>query len=435
MSTPAIPLPRTRQDNYSVRTLPPGPIIVATDGSRTSEPAFAAAMALVEQTGLAVEVLSVVEPTPRLATFPAGAEPVPNSVDEIRLNIQKTEIEKQLESQPEICSQWPLHVRLGDPPATIARVAEEQRAELVITGMNRHGLVDRLLGNETPLNVAQLGRTPLLAVTNFKKLPSTALIALDIDSPGVDRFRESQPARALFAQLKMLYVVHVVPPAETWGPNGEYWDRAYGEAVNTAFARIRRSLDLPASVRIEMISPNGDPAREILDFSAFAKVELIVAGRRNAHVLRRRIAGGLIAKLLRGAPCSVLLLPEPQTRPVVNRGLSVYSRTDVSTNPESWALRLRDFGDRNLGRRVNLEVDEQAMGAQTQATAYPLLGIDYDAADDHVDIMLGQLRGTHHLTHRVPLPTEIDIQIAADGTDEALRIAYNGGQVLLVFAN
>lgn len=435
MSTPALPLSRNRQDDYSVRTLPPGPIIVATDGSRSSEPAFIAAMALVQATGLSAEVLSVVEPSPRLGTFPAGAKPVPNSVDAIRLDIQRTEIEKQLATQPEVCAKWPLQVRLGDPPSTIARLAEDRRAELVITGMNRHGLVDRLLGNETPLNVAQLARTPLLAVTNFKQLPSTALIALDIDSPGVDRFRESQPARALFAQLKMLYVVHVVPPAETWGPNGEYWDRAYGEAVNNAFARIRRSLDLPASVRIEMISPNGDPAREILDFAAFAKVDLIVAGRRNAHVLRRRMAGGLVAKLLRGAPCSVLLLPEPLGQPVVNRALDVYSRTDVSTNPESWALRLRDFGDRNLGRRVNMEVDEHLMGAQTQATSYPLIGIDYDASDDHVDIMLGQLRGTRHLTHRVPLPTEIDIQVAADGTDEALRVAYNGGQVLLVFTN
>jgi nucleotide-binding universal stress UspA family protein len=435
MSTPVIPLSANRPDNYPVHPLPPGPIIVATDGSASSEPAFAAAMALVEQTGLTAEVLSVVEPSPRLRSYEPGAEPLPDSVDGIRLDLQKTEIERQLASQPAVCSKWPVQVRLGDPPATIARIAEEQRAALVITGMNRHGLIDRLLGNETPLNVAQLGPTPLLAVTNFKRLPSTALIALDLDSPGVNRFRESLPARALFAQLRTLYVVHVVPPAETWGPNGEYWDRAYGEAVNNAFARIRRSLDLPTSVRIEMISPNGDPAREILDFSAFAKVDLIVAGRRNAHVLRRRVAGGLIAKLLRGAPCSVLLLPEPLAHPAVDRALRVSNRTEVSTHPEGWALRLRDFGDRNLGRRANMEIDDRAMGSQIQVKGYPLLGIDYDASDDHVDIMLGQLKGTRHLTHRVPLPTEIDIQVAPDGTDHALRVTYHEGHVLLTFTS
>lgn len=412
----------------------PGPIIVATDGTPSADAAFVAARLIHTRTGLPVQVLSVLDPFP-LFVQPLGLPTPPPNPDVVRVQLQKDCVQRQLRATDGENSAWLVEVRLGRPAVDIALTAKRRHAELVITGMNRHGVIDRLLGNETPIHIAQLGDTPLLAtVTGFERLPRQVIIATDLYSPALDRLQEDSAVRALLAEVESVYCMHVVPEMETWGPDNSYWDRAYGQAVHEAFAHLKESLQLPRDVHMEKITPTGDPARQILDFAAFAKVELIIAGRREATMLERRVAGGVAAKLLRGATCSVLLLPPVKIPAAVRRAPLLPGGTETVSEPRLWPNRLMDFTRRNSGRRASLEIDDIEIGAQTHVAAYPFLGVDYDHKNGRIEIMMGESGPSgRHLMHGIPRPGSLDILVGADGREQTLRIAYTGGQALLTF--
>ncbi len=413
-----------------------GPILVATDGSTSSDVAFSAARLLEARTGLRVSVLSVLDRMPAILPSPDGIAPPPDP-NIIRVELQADLVRRQLRQTAGENSDWSVEVKLGRPVSEIALAAKASNAELIVTGLNRHGVLERLLGNETPLNVVQLGDTPLLATAaSFRELPRHVLIAVDLDSPGIDQLRNAPALRALFAEVQSVYFIHVVPDTETWGPDGAYWDHHYGEAVHHAFEYARQVLALPSRIPVRLITPNGEPARQILDFTAFAKIDLIVAGRRSAAALQRRLVGGIAGKLLRGATCSVLLLPQRETFADIDPATQNYGSTETLIDRERWVGRLAEFSRRNAGRRLALEVDDVHLGAQIQASAWPLAGVDYDHRDGCVEIMLGSIGGgTRRFTHNIPAATSIDILVAATGTDSALRIAYDGGQVVLTFAD
>lgn len=101
---------------------------------------------------------------------------------------------------------------------------------------------------------------------------------------------------------------------------------------------------------------------------------------------------------------------------------------------EDWAATLRDFTNRNAGRRTVLEIDSMEIGAQEEEQDYPLKGVTYDPRDRRVQIMVGEEGSvSQHLTHSIGDPEQIDVLRRPDGRDQALRIVHsNGSQTLLV---
>jgi len=57
----------------------------------------------------------------------------------------------------------------------------------------------------------------------------------------------------------------------------------------------------------------GDPAEEIIHYAVAADIDLIVMGTHGRTGLDRLLMGSVAEKVLRGAPCSVLVakLPKP----------------------------------------------------------------------------------------------------------------------------
>jgi nucleotide-binding universal stress UspA family protein len=402
-----------------------GPIVVASDATASASAALIAARLIASRTGADVEVLSVLEPPPAMVPSPEMLMPIPDP-DPDRVARVARRLREQLRTAAGPGVDWTVDLRRGRPVPEIVRFARERGARLIITGLNRHGVLERLLGEETPLQLAQATDGPLLAVaSDLEELPRCIIVALDLESPGIDRLHDHQLARALFANASTVYFMHVVPPLATRGPDGAYWDPSYGDAVRVAFERVKAELALPSHVHAELITPAGNPARQILDFASFVKVDLIVAGRRRRSALRRMLLGSVASRLLRGATCSVLLLPETAASP---------EYTTTSTEPRQWAERLHAFTHRNAGRRTTLQVDDAEIGAQAQACDYPLLGVDYDEKRQRIEIMLGERAGgTRHLTHSVATPRSIEMLTARDGSDSVLRIAYDGGYILLAF--
>ena len=99
-----------------------------------------------------------------------------------------------------------------------------------------------------------------------------------------------------------------------------------------------------------------------------------------------------------------------------------------------WSATLKEFTNRNAGRRTVLEIDSIDIGAQEAEQDYPLKGVTFDPRDQRVQIMVGEEGSLErHLTHSIGNLEQIDVLRRADGRDEALRIVHgNGSQTLLV---
>jgi hypothetical protein len=112
---------------------------------------------------------------------------------------------------------------------------------------------------------------------------------------------------------------------------------------------------------------------------------------------------------------------------------SLSGSTHVIQDPKLWPEALRDFTSRNAGRIVNLEVDDPEAGALMEATAYPLLGADYDRKDGRLTITLGYTRGIErHLSRSITHPETVSV-LRTEGRDTALSVTHGGGQTLLTF--
>ena len=104
-----------------------------------------------------------------------------------------------------------------------------------------------------------------------------------------------------------------------------------------------------------------------------------------------------------------------------------------SVRQAEWTEVLETFSDRNAGRRTRLEIDDPAMGAQTQEHGFQLLGVTHDAKDERIQIMLGVFGDSTapHLTHTVGDIVRVDVLTDETGRDTVLRISQRDAQTLL----
>jgi hypothetical protein len=101
----------------------------------------------------------------------------------------------------------------------------------------------------------------------------------------------------------------------------------------------------------------------------------------------------------------------------------------------SWPQILKDFSRRNAGRSTRLEIDDPELGAQWAALELHFRGAAYEPGYGRVELMLSDGSPVEHLTHSVEAVTQLDVRLAADGRDAALRLGYPGGQTLLVLSD
>jgi Family of unknown function (DUF5335) len=99
-------------------------------------------------------------------------------------------------------------------------------------------------------------------------------------------------------------------------------------------------------------------------------------------------------------------------------------------DPATWPLALEEFTRRNVGRRARLELDDPALGAQTQERDDTVLGVAYDPRDARLQIMLGDMDGgNRHHVRSIAGVTAVDLLTATSGRDLVLRIAHGHGRV------
>jgi hypothetical protein len=211
-------------------------------------------------------------------------------------------------------------------------------------------------------------------------------------------------------------------------------EKRYTDGLAERFARLRAVLAIPSGVHVTTSVVEGNVVERVLEFADSANVDLIVAGRQGLSFLSRLMVGSVTTALIRGAHCSVLVVPEP-SYPALDRMQRQLTGTTSTKDPAHWQQALAEFTHRNAGRRCELEVDDPDIGAQRQENGYAFLGASYDPHDCRVELMIGGSHaGASHLSRGVSEVQSVAMLCDRDGHDLGLCLRHGNGQTLLRFS-
>jgi nucleotide-binding universal stress UspA family protein len=401
------------------------PIIVATDGLPQSRGALAMARALAGPLHGTITVVAAHQ-SPALMAPDGQLLLDPNVTASLRADLTRRVREQCTQLRSDDAPAQEVEVMSGEPARVINDVATSRHAQMIVVGIGRHELVDRIFGDETALKVARSSHLPVLAVPDDDfGVPQHAVVAVDFSEGSV---RAARAALRLIGKGGVLELAHVVPRDrllfDAWVSQEEYM-----RFVRHSLTRFRARLTIPAGVRVEDIILSGDPARELLSYASRVEADLVAAGSHGHGFVTRLVIGSVTTKLLRMASCPVLVIPADGHQGD-QRGAA--TSATLTLDADRWGEVLDDFTRRNGGRRTRLEVDDPELGAQTQEGAYPLLGVTFDPVDQHVEIMLGALgAGEPHLSRSIASVDSIDVLTDRDDQDIALRLHHGDGQTIL----
>ena len=402
----------------------PTALLIATDGTPQSDAAIAFAKLLPLGDKREVKVLTVVDHAPT----PWGT--IDRSLVMGYERCLQEEAASKARAQRDRLGDknWIVEIRSGDPATTIATVAKESRSRIVVVGLGGHGVAARFLGNETALRLMRIGQVPVLAVdSKLGALPKRIMVAMDFREASIEAARLAFEIAAPGATVTL---VHVVP----W-ERKEYipvhWFREHEAYIGSQLTRVTGWLGQSSKFRIHHKILYGRPGPSLLGYAEELNADLIVAGTHGRGFVGRMLAGQTLAKLVRGARRSLLVLPAAAAFRRFDQPLHA---SESEQQEADWARKLDDFSRRNVGRRGRLEVDDLALGAQVEMTGYAFLGASYDPPSKRAQLMFGSLhRKGPHLVRGVSNVKSIEILAdGGDDSDRALSIVNDEGQTLLL---
>jgi nucleotide-binding universal stress UspA family protein len=410
-----------------VRAERTSPVFVATDGREQSDAAMAVGRLLAGDDA-ALRIVTVLKALPMVS--PEAALPISADVQTARRAEQRRAI---VEQAARVWGDSDIQVALaeGEPAATIAKLAHDSNATMIVSGIGRHQVMDRLFGDETAIRLVRLSSVPVLTVAGgLLHAPRRIVVAADFSETSL---RAARLALELAAPHATVYLAHVGPRDKVlhdWNS----WGQSYKEDAGDALQKMLHQLRVPTGMTVQRVLLQGDPATELLAFATSVNADLIATGSHGYGFVARMLIGSVTTRILRCSTCSVLCVPHAaaMTRLRVTADPSV-----ITTIPRpDWTVELDAFTRRNIGRRGTLEVDDPDIGAQAQENDYPLLGATFDPHDERLDLMFGAVGDVgHHLTRSIGHIGEIDTLTNESGRDIALRVVHGNGQTLLTFAD
>lgn len=194
----------------------------------------------------------------------------------------------------------------GTPARTIARAAIERQAALVIVGLGRHGITDRLFCEETALELVRHARVPVLLVPEDARGVAThAVVAVDFSEISG---RAAQTALDSVAHGGTVQLVHVLPYVSEDPFSVEEQEPQERWAYRQLDAIVGRLL-VPCGVTLKQVVIRGRAAHSLLRYTRLVAADLIVTGTHGPGFVERTLLGSVTTALLRGARCAVLSVP------------------------------------------------------------------------------------------------------------------------------
>lgn len=110
-----------------------------------------------------------------------------------------------------------------------------------------------------------------------------------------------------------LYLLHVIPE-----PEAQFW-KTYIYEVEGVDEKAKQDIDqkiaevylprIPETIQFEVVMSIGRDYIKILEFAQKESVDLIVIGRHGRSALENVLFGNVAEKVVRKAPCAVLVVP------------------------------------------------------------------------------------------------------------------------------
>ena len=288
-----------------------GPILLATDGTAQSSGAFAAAVAIAaggtrrSEHGekLRVRVVTVCDALP--VVVPEIAPVLPHEFLEGRRSDMLAAALEQVRYNVADTAKWSVDALTGPAAPTIAETAEETGASLVVMGIGKHDLYERVFGSETALRVMQQSQVPVLAVPqNWIGIPRNLLVAVDF---GPASLRAAKTAMRIVAPGGSVCFAHVAPDIGLPDKVGDDLATIYRANLDEELERFIAAVEVPADVTVTHTALYGDPARTLLNRARHQGVDMIVAGTHGLNALARLFIGSVASKLVRGTQCALLV--------------------------------------------------------------------------------------------------------------------------------
>lgn len=305
MSATLTPTTQTAPPAAAESTAPRGPVLVATDGSAHADAALRAARELAARCGAPVRVLSVLDPLPVAA--PEVMPPLSTEAETQRRADRLAAVHAQMDRTARGV-RWPVALDDGHPMATIAGHARALGSRLIVVGLGRHGVKERLFGDETALQLMRLADAPVLAVApSFAAPPHRIVAALDFSPSSIHALRAAVELAAPDAAIDLVHVVTRDMSNVMW----EDWQNAYSTSVMQAFNDARAEAAVPEGCTVKTYVLRGDPAHEILALADRVGADLICTGSHGHGFFARILVGSVTTRIVRGAHCSVLGVARP----------------------------------------------------------------------------------------------------------------------------
>lgn len=406
-----------------VRATHAAPIIVASDGRAQSDGALAMGRLIADDAD-ALRLVTVLKPVPMI---PEAPTPINPDIEAARRAEARRDVFEQARRVWD--DEGNVELMEGDPATAITKAAHKAGATMIVCGLGRHRVADRIFGDETALRFIRVADVPVLAVAErLDHAPRRIVVAVDFTETSL---RAARLSLELAAPGAAIYLVHVAP-RNGFTHEWDYVDGGYKQDAGNALHRVHEQLRVPKSMSIQEILMQGDPATELLALASSVNADLIATGSHGRGFFARMLVGSVTTRLVRCSTCSVLSVPHAA---VMTHARTAALPPSVELIPDaSWAPELAEFSRSNLGRRGTLEIDDLDIDAQAQAFDFPFAGAVWDHNDERVEIMLGDAtRAGRHLTHSVSDVTSIAVMRDEHGRDVALRVAHGMGLTVFTF--
>jgi nucleotide-binding universal stress UspA family protein len=283
----------------------PGGIVAAVDGSAESIAALNTAAAIARTRRCALHVVTVLPPFPSYHVNPAKSEGEEH-VERLRVALKESEL-RVLVNALEPRSDWTHEVIVGRPARCVSDIAENRAADLIVMGRRKHGVIDRVLGSETTLQVMRMCCVPVFAVSTEIAKPRTIVVATDFSDPSE---KAAELAHQLMTTDGTIYLVHVEGPVTTAGESIPDGGRRYPGDVIVWFRRLMNELPPKAGLLVEPVVLSGSPIAAVTEFAERVGADLITAGSHGHNKLERFLLGSVSTGLVREARCGVLIAPQ-----------------------------------------------------------------------------------------------------------------------------
>jgi nucleotide-binding universal stress UspA family protein len=204
-------------------------------------------------------------------------------------------------------------VEKGSPEDALQALAERGEADLIVLGSTHHAAFGSVAPGSVAEHLLHGARCRLLIAPKGYAEADHSGDRLRVLAVGYDGMAESQAAldeAAVLAEkfggsMKVVGVMTPIPPMAAAAPA-----RAGAEAGPDFQTRLHEAVAaLPSELRALPMLEQGDPVHKLLEVAE--GVDLLVLGSRGFGPVMRLLIGSVSSRVIRGAPCPVMVVPRP----------------------------------------------------------------------------------------------------------------------------